>query len=78
MLRFLKILNAWKGVDHLLFSQVFVYYYTNVVPAVILEIQEDGIMFIESVTSNDEVEIIHKVNVKMQDSVQMSLLALWQ
>ena len=46
------------GVDHLLFSQLCAYYYTNVVPAVVNEIQEDGVIFIESVDTNDEGKII--------------------
>ena len=54
-----------------IFSQLCVYYYTDVVPAVVNEIQEDGVTFIEAVTTSDEGKMIHK-NSKRQDPVQMS------
>ena len=55
--------------------KLFINYYTDVVPAVINEIQEDGVTFIESVTSNDEGNIIHK---KLQNTGLKERWAIWQ
>ena len=49
-----------EGVDHLLFVQLFVYYYTDIGLPVVNKIQEDGLVFTESVTNGEE-WIMHKV-----------------
>ena len=47
------------GVNPLLFSQLFIYYYTDVVPAVVNEIEnEEGLVFTEEVTKNKEGKIV--------------------
>ena len=48
-----------EGVDHLLFLQLCVYHYTNIVLAVVNEIQEDGLIFMESINTNGEGKIIY-------------------
>ena len=55
------------GVNHLLFSQLHIYYYTDVVPAVVNEIQdEEGLVYTEEITKNRKGKIIDK---KHQDFI---------
>ena len=49
------------GVNPLLFSQLCMYYYADVVPAVVSEIQdEDGLVYTEEITKNKKGSIINK------------------
>ena len=49
------------GVNPLLFSQLYIYYYAEVVPAVVNEIQdEDGIIYTEKATKNRKGNAINK------------------
>ena len=55
------------GVNPLLFSQLCIYYYADIVPAVVNEIQdEDGLVYTEEITKNKEGKIIDK---KCQDFI---------
>ena len=50
-----------EGTDPSLFSQLYIYYYSNVVPTVVSEIQaEDGLVYTEAVTKNKEGKIMFK------------------
>ena len=54
------------GVNPLLFSQLCIYYYADVVPAVVNEIcDEDGLVYTEEVTKNKKGNIIDKKNTKI-------------
>ena len=47
------------GVNPLLFSQLFIYYYADVVLAVVNEIQdEDGLIYTEEITKNKKGNVI--------------------
>ena len=47
------------GVNPLLFSQLCIYYYADVVPDVVNEIQDqDGLFFTEEITKNKEGKIV--------------------
>ena len=49
------------GVNPLLFSQLCIYYYAHVVPAVVNEIQdEDGLIYTKEITKNKKGKIIDK------------------
>ena len=49
------------GVNPLLFSQLCIYYYADVAPTVVNEIQdEDGLVYIKEITKNKEGNIIDK------------------
>ena len=49
------------GVNPLLFSQLCIYYYADVVPAVVNEIQdEDGLIYTEEITNNKKDNVIDK------------------
>ena len=49
------------GVNPLLFSQLFIYYYADVVPAVVNEIQDEGgLVYTEGLTKNKEGRIINQ------------------
>ena len=49
------------GVNPLLFSQLCIYYYADVVPAVVNKIQdEDGLVYTEEITKNKRGNIINK------------------
>ena len=49
------------GVNPLLFSQLCIYYYADVVPAVVNEIcDEDGLVYTKEVTKNKKGNIIDK------------------
>ena len=49
------------GVNHLLFSQLFMYYYADVVLTVVNEIQEeDGLVCTKEITENKEGKIVAK------------------
>ena len=49
------------GVIPLLFSQLCIYYYTDVVPAVVNKIQDkDGLVYTKETTKNKKVNIIIK------------------
>ena len=49
------------GVNHLLFSQLCIYYCADVVPAVVNEIQDDdGLVYTEEITKNKRGKIIDK------------------
>ena len=58
MLRYLKISNAQEWTISLC-SQLCVSYYSDIVPAVLNEVQVNCITFTESVISNDQGKIIH-------------------
>ena len=54
------------GVNPLLFSQLSIYYYADVVPAVVNKIQdEDGLVYTKEVTKNKKGNIIDKKNTKI-------------
>ena len=54
------------GVNPLLFSQLCIYYYADVVPAVVSEIcDEDGLIYTEEVTKNKKGNIIDKKTPKV-------------
>ena len=49
------------GVNPLLFSQLCIYYYVDVVPAVVNEIQdEDGLVYTKEITKNKKGNVIDK------------------
>ena len=49
------------GVNHLLFSQLCIHYYADVVPAVMNEIRdEDGLVYTKEITKNKKGNIINK------------------
>ena len=49
------------GVNPLLFSQLCIYYYADVVPAVMNEIQDkDGLVYTKEITKNKKGSIINK------------------
>ena len=49
------------GVNPLLFSQLCIYYYADVVPAVVNEIQDqDGLIYTEEIIKNKKDNIINK------------------
>ena len=49
------------GVNPLLFSQLCIYYYADVVPAVVNEIQdESGLVYTEEITKNKKGKTINK------------------
>ena len=49
------------GVNLLLFSQLCIYYYTDVVPTVVNEIQdEDGLVYTKEITKDKEGKIVNK------------------
>ena len=53
--------ECWDEVNPLLFSQLCIYYYADVVPAVVNEIQdEDGLVYTKEVTKNQKGHIIDK------------------
>ena len=53
------------GFNPLLFSQLCTYYYADVVPAVVNEIQdEDGLVYTEEITKNKKGKIINKKTTK--------------
>ena len=61
------------GVNPLVFSQLCIYYYADVVPAVVNEIQdEDGLVYTEEITKNKKGNIINKKNTKILLAVKMS------
>ena len=54
------------GVNPLLFSQLCIYYYADVVPAVVNEIcDEDGLIYTEEVTKNKKGNVTDKKNTKI-------------
>ena len=54
------------GVKPLLFSQLCIYYYDDVVPAVVIKIcDEDGLVYTEEVTKNKKGNIIDNKTTKM-------------
>ena len=62
-------------VNPLLFSQLCIYYYADVVPAVVNEIwDEDGLVYTEEITKNKNGKIINKKKHKILLAVQMG----WQ
>ena len=49
------------GVNPLLFSQLCIYYYTDVVPTVVNEIQDkDGLVYTKEITRNRKGKIVNK------------------
>ena len=49
------------GVNPLLFSQLFIYYYADVVPAVVNKKQDkDGLVYTKEITKNKKGNIINK------------------
>ena len=49
------------GVNPLLFSQLCIYYYTDVLPAAVNEIQdEDGLVYTDEITKNKKGKIIDR------------------
>ena len=55
---YLRTLNAQMESDPLLFSQLCIYYYADVVPAVVNEIQdEDGLVYTKEITKNKKVTL---------------------
>ena len=59
------------GVNPLLSSQLYIYHYADVVPAVVNEIQdEDGLVYTEEITKNKEGKIINKRNAKILQVVK--------
>ena len=61
------------GVNPLLFSQLCIYYYADVVPAVVNKIQdEDGLIYTKEITKNKKHNIIDKKNAKILSLVKMS------
>ena len=61
-----------EGVEPLLFSQLCIYYYADIVAAVINEIQtEDGLVYTEAITKNKDGKIISK-NAKTSILIKMS------
>ena len=60
-------------VNPLLFSQLCIYYYADVVPAVVNKIcDEDGLVYTKEVTKNKKGNIIDKKNTKIVRVVKMS------
>ena len=54
------------GVNPLLFSQLCIYYYADVVPAVVNEVQDkDGLVYTKEITKNKKGNIIDKKNTKI-------------
>ena len=61
-----------EGVEPLLFLQLCICYYADMVPAVINEIQtEDGLVYTEAITKNKDGKIISK-NTKILILIKMS------
>ena len=56
-----------EGVEPLLFSQLYIYYFGDKVPAVVHEIEaEDGLDYTEAITKNKDDKIILKKTPKFQ------------
>ena len=54
------------GVNPLLFSQLCIYYYADVVPAVVNKIQDEhGLVYTKEITKNKKGNIINKKNTKI-------------
>ena len=49
-----------QNIDPLLFSQLCVYYYTDIRPAVVTEVIEGDYIYTESITTNLDGEVVHK------------------
>ena len=62
-----------NGVNPLLFSQLCIYYYADVVPAVVNKIHdEDGLIYTTQVTKNKKGNVIDKKNTKISSALKMS------
>ena len=60
-----KDFECLDGVNPLLFSQLCIYYYTDVVPAVVSEIQdEEGIINTKNITKNKKGNTVNKKTLK--------------
>ena len=58
-----EVFNSFQGpqnVDSLLFSQLCVYYYTDIRPAVVNEVIEGDCVYIEAIATNLDGEIVYK------------------
>ena len=67
-----------NGVNPLLFSQLCIYYYADVVPAVVNKIQdEDELVYTEEITKNKKGNIINK-KTKILLALKMSQQVWWQ
>ena len=56
-----EVLNSFQfpqNVDQLLFSQLYIYYYTNNRPAVVSEVKEGDCVYTKSITTNIGGEVV--------------------
>ena len=62
-----------EGVEPLLFLQLCIYYFADMAPAVIIEIQtEDSLVYYKAVTKNRDGKIISKTKIKISIPIKIN------